>query len=245
MDGRYRKIGNGNNSVDESLFGSGPRKISAAKKWALVSEAIRTLKKNNWRVDCWQISIISYLNESPMLIIPVQYNLDHLVVWYEQFICQDPITLWTRFRLLIVLSTFELSIFMLQTNCNHYIIHSLRGVETGLISGTAHLQKIVVTHSELERIRREASSGFASVSHSEQTFSIEPLKMGNKVAEERWTWLPPSASSEDDMKYTMFTYYQCCIYQNSAHSQATDDDSCCIVPLMIQTCHSSLLRFGI
>jgi hypothetical protein len=32
MDGRYRKIGNGNNSVDESLFGSGPRKTTAAKK---------------------------------------------------------------------------------------------------------------------------------------------------------------------------------------------------------------------
>ena len=33
MDGRYRTVSNGINSVDESLFGSGTRKTSGPKTW--------------------------------------------------------------------------------------------------------------------------------------------------------------------------------------------------------------------
>ena len=69
----------------------------------------------------------------------------------------------------------------------------MRGVETGSALGTTQLQKIVVTHSELERIRREASSGFASAQHSEQSCSIDTIKGVNRVAEDRLAW--PSASA--------------------------------------------------
>ena len=72
---------------------------------------------------------------------------------------------------------------------------SVRGVETGSASGTTQLQKIVVTHSELERIRREASSGFASVPHSEQSSTIDTMKGGNRVAEDRLAWPTSSASA--------------------------------------------------
>lgn len=61
----------------------------------------------------------------------------------------------------------------------------MRGVETGSVASTANLHKIVVTHSELERIRREAASGFSSASHNDQSSSTDMLKGGNKVAEER------------------------------------------------------------
>lgn len=63
----------------------------------------------------------------------------------------------------------------------------MRGVETGSASGTTPLKKIVVTHSELERIRREASS------HSEQSSTIDTMKGGNRVAEDRLAW--PSSSA--------------------------------------------------
>ena len=72
---------------------------------------------------------------------------------------------------------------------------SVRGVETGSALGTTQLQKIVVTHSELERIRREASSGFASGPHGEQSCSIDTMKGGNRIAEERSVWPSASASA--------------------------------------------------
>lgn len=61
----------------------------------------------------------------------------------------------------------------------------MRGVETGSVASTANLQKIVVTHSELERIRREAASGLSLASHNDQLSSIDTSKGGNKVAEDR------------------------------------------------------------
>ena len=64
----------------------------------------------------------------------------------------------------------------------------MRGVETGSVASTANLQKIVVTHSELERIRREAASGLSFASDN------DTLKGGNKVAEDRLVWLYACAS---------------------------------------------------
>jgi hypothetical protein len=79
----------------------------------------------------------------------------------------------------------------------------MRGAETGSVASTANLQKIVVTHSELERIRREAASGFSSASHSDQSSSIDTSKGGNRVAEERLVWLhatlSPSVSSKSNI----------------------------------------------
>ena len=62
----------------------------------------------------------------------------------------------------------------------------MRGVETGSVASTANLQKIVVTHSELERIRRDAASGLSFVSHNDQSSSTDTMKGGNKVAEDRY-----------------------------------------------------------
>lgn len=89
MEGRYRTVGNGNNCVDESLFGSGPRKTSAAKKWVQLCDVIsgRSLCKT-WRaVDfhIWSTSILMYL----WYLSDFLWTFDNRVVWYWLCIFQD------------------------------------------------------------------------------------------------------------------------------------------------------------
>ena len=89
MEGRYRTVGNGNNCVDESLFGPGPRKTSAAKKWVQLRDVIsgRSLCET-WRAVDFHILSTSILMNLWHLS-DFLWSFHHRVVWYWLRIFQD------------------------------------------------------------------------------------------------------------------------------------------------------------
>lgn len=101
MDGRYRKISNGINSVDESLFGTGSRGNTAPKSWV------------SFRIVWLIITVNRYA---------VQFVSDEIIGWAEitfrshHDMCQQ----WSFLSAMSLLDRFSLKFTCLWTNMFSY-----------------------------------------------------------------------------------------------------------------------------